>query len=172
LDGNYEYIEIDIREATLMIYLADSPETYISQLPEDRKEAFEKLRKTIKENLPEGFQETMSYGMIGFVIPHSVYPSGYHVNPKEPVPFIGLGSQKHYIALYHMGIYAHPEISAWFQSEYPKHVKTKLDMGKSCIRFKRMDSIPYDLIAELCRKITMEDYLHDYNLMVKKLEKK
>ncbi|TGE38942.1 DUF1801 domain-containing protein [Desulfosporosinus fructosivorans] len=145
-----------------MKYKANSPEEYIRQLPEDRQEAIEKLRKTIKENLPKGFEETMSYGMIGYVIPHSIYPSGYHVNPKEPLPFMSIASQKNFIGLYHMGIYSYPDILAWFQQEYPKYVKTKLDMGKGCIRFKKMGNIPYDLIAELCRKITLEDYLRKY----------
>ncbi|WP_410510899.1 DUF1801 domain-containing protein [Paenibacillus sp. BR2-3] len=115
-----------------------------------------RLRETIKENLPPGFEEKTAYGMIGYVVPHRIYPSGYHVTPGQPLPFISLASQKNYIALYHMGIYTVPDVLAWFQEEYPKHVKTKLDMGKSCIRFKKMDSIPYDLIAELCRKITVE----------------
>ena len=104
----------------------------------------------------------MSYGMLGYVIPHRLYPGGYHVNPKEPLPFISLASQKHYVALYHMGLYAFPELQAWFVAEYANRVNSKLDMGKSCIRFKKMDDIPYDLIAELCRKITVEDYIAKY----------
>jgi len=147
-----------------MKYDANSPEEYIGQLPEDRKKAIERLRTTIKANLPNGFEETMSYGMIGYVVPHSIYPSGYHVNPKEPLPFISIASQKNYIALYHMGMYSFPDILEWFQEEYPKYVKTKLDMGKGCIRFKKIEKIPYDLIAVLCRKITMEDYLMKYTL--------
>ncbi len=151
-----------------MKYEVGSPEEYISQLPEERKESVVKLRKTVKDNLPAGFQEVMSYGMIGYVIPHSIYPSGYHVDPKLPVPFISLASQKNYIALYHMGVYIFPEISTWFKDEYPKYVRTKLDMAKSCIRFKKMDEIPYELIAELCRKISIEDYLKKYEENIKK----
>lgn len=154
-----------------MKYEANSPEAYICQLPEDRKQAMDKLRITIKENLPTGFKETISYGMIGYVVPHSIYPSGYHVNPEEPLPFISIASQKNYVALYHMGIYTFPEVLAWLQQEYPKHVHTKIDMGKSCIRFKKMESIPYDLIAELCKKITLEDYLKKYEIEVKRITK-
>jgi len=147
---------------------AASPEEYISQLPEERKDSVVKLRKTVKDNLPAGFQEVLSYGMIGYVVPHSIYPSGYHVDPKMPVPFISIASQKNHIALYHMGLYIFPEFLTWFKDEYPKHIKTKLDMAKSCIRFKRMDEIPYELIAQLCRKISMEDYLKKYEENIKK----
>lgn len=145
-----------------MRYEANSVENYLSQLPDDRREAIEKLRKTIIENLPNGFEEIIAYGMIGYVVPHSIYPSGYHVNPKEPLHFISIASQKNNISLYHMGIYVFPDVLAWFQEEYPKHVKTKLDMGKSCIRFKNVNNIPYELIGELCRKISLEDYVDRY----------
>lgn len=155
-----------------MRYEAKSREEYINQLPEDRKEAVLKLIKTIHENLPKGFAETLSYGMLGYVIPHSIYPPGYHVNSAEPVPFISIASQKNYVALYHLGIYTYPDVLAWFQEEYKKQVKTNLDMGKSCIRFKNVGQIPYDLIAELCRKITLEDYLEKYIQEVEKLKKK
>ena len=154
-----------------MKHEATAPEEYIRQLPPDRKEAMERLRRTINENLPIGFQETMSYGMISYVIPHSIYPPGYHVNPAEPLPFISIASQKNYIALYHMGIYTYPHILVWFQEEYPKYVKTKLDMGKSCIRFKNMDNIPYDLIGELCRMITVEEYCMKYKTEIMGLKK-
>jgi uncharacterized protein YdhG (YjbR/CyaY superfamily) len=149
-----------------------TPEEYISNLPEDRKGSMERLRGTIKENLPEGYEEITSYEMIGYVVPHRLYPPGYHVSPSQPLPFISLASQKNYIALYHMGIYTFPEVLEWFQEEYPKHVKTKLDMGKSCIRFKKPDSIPYELIAELCRKISVEDYIRKYEHEIQRLKKR
>ncbi|MFF2908639.1 DUF1801 domain-containing protein [Paenibacillus sp. NPDC057934] len=155
-----------------MKYEASSPEDYIHQLPEERKQAMEALRKTVSDNLPEGFQETMAYDMIGYVVPHSIYPSGYHVKPEEPLPFISLASQKNFIAFYHMGIYIFPEVLTWFQEEYPKHVQTKLDMGKSCIRFKNPAVIPYNLLAELCRKITLTDYLQKYEDGLRTLKKK
>jgi uncharacterized protein YdhG (YjbR/CyaY superfamily) len=149
----------------------NNPNEYISELPEHRKEAMIKLRSIILEKLPSGFEESMSYGMIGYGIPHSIYPAGYHCKPEDPVPFLGIASQKNYIAFYHMGIYSYPEILEWFLMEYPKHTKTKLDMGKSCIRFKKPEDIPYDLISELCTKITLEDYLEKYKHQIEKSKK-
>ncbi len=147
---------------------ATTPEEYIAELPEERVQPMEKLRQTIKENLPEGFKEIMNYGMIGYVVPHSIYPDGYHCTPELPLPFINIASQKNFIALYHSGIYANEELLNWFVSEYPNHVKTKLDMGKSCIRFKKPDQIPYELIAELTRKMTAEDWIEIYEKAVKR----
>jgi hypothetical protein len=147
---------------------ATTPEQYLSELPEDRKEAMLKLRNAIKENLPQGFEEVISYGMLGYVVPHSIYPSGYHCNPKLPLPFINLASQKNFIALYHMGIYANKNLESWFVSEYPKHVKTKLDMGKSCIRFKKIDDIPFDFIGELAAKVSVEDWISNYEKAFRK----
>jgi uncharacterized protein YdhG (YjbR/CyaY superfamily) len=147
---------------------ATTPEQYLSELPEDRKEAMLKLRNAIKENLPQGFEEVISYGMLGYVVPHYIYPSGYHCDPKLPLPFINLASQKNFIALYHMGIYADKNLESWFVSEYPKHVKSKLDMGKSCIRFKKMDDIPFDFIGELAAKVSVEDWILNYEKAFKK----
>lgn len=150
-----------------MQYKAVDVEDYLRQLPEERIETIQKLRKTIKDNISSEFEETMIYGMIGYVVPHSLYPAGYHVTPELPLSFINLASQKNTISLYHFGIYMYPEVLKWFENEYPKHVKTKLDMGKSCIRFKNMDTIPYDLIGELCRKISMEDFIDMYEEAIK-----
>ena len=147
---------------------ATTVEQYLAELPEDRKAAMLKLRNAIKENLPQGFEEVISYGMLGYVVPHSIYPSGYHCNPKLPLPFINLASQKNFIALYHMGIYANKNLESWFVSEYPKHVKTKLDMGKSCIRFKKMDDIPFDFIGELAAKVSVEDWISNYEKAFRK----
>ena len=147
---------------------ATTPEQYLSELPEDRKEAMLKLRNAIKENLPQGFEEVISYGMLGYVVPHSIYPSGYHCDPKLPLPFINLASQKNFIALYHMGIYANKNLESWFVSEYPKHVKTKLDMGKSCIRLKKMDDIPFHFIGELAAKVSVEDWISNYEKAYRK----
>lgn len=147
---------------------ATTPEQYLSELPEDRKEAMLRLRNAIKENLPQGFEEVLSYGMLGYVVPHSIYPSGYHCDPKLPLPFINLASQKNFIALYHMGIYANKNLESWFVSEYPKHVKTKLDMGKSCIRFKKMEDIPFDFIGELAAKVSVEDWISNYEKAYRK----
>lgn len=147
---------------------ANSPEEYVKSIPEDRQEAFSKLRSTIQKNLPKGFQETMSYGMIGYVVPHSLYPDGYHCDPKLPLPFMNIASQKHFIAFYHSGIYADKEILDWFVSEFPKHSPYKLDMGKSCVRFKKPDHIPFELIGELVKKISVEDWIKMYEENIKK----
>jgi len=151
-----------------MQYKADSPEDYISQVPEERQSALKKLRKTINDNLPKGFQEGISYGMIGYVVPHSTYPDGYHCSPELPVPFMSFASQKNSINLYHSGIYSKPELHDWFVAEYPKHCTGKLDVGKSCIRFKKIEDIPYDLIADLCTKMTVEEYIDIYETILKK----
>jgi len=147
---------------------AQTVEEYLNELPEVRKAVMNKLRATILENIPEGFVETMSYGMIGYVVPHSKYPDGYHCDPKLPLPFINIASQKNFIALYHMGIYANPELLKWFTDEFLKHTDLKLDMGKSCIRFKKPDKIPYDLIAKLVRKTSIEDWINSYETQFKK----
>ncbi len=141
---------------------AKSVKEYIEKLPEERKEAVEKLRNIANKSLPKEIKEELSYGMIGYVIPHKIYPKGYHVTPEKPLPFINIASQKNHIALYHMGIYMFPEILEWFKEEYSKRVDTKLDMGKSCIRFKNPDKIPYDLLEELFGKITVEEYIKKY----------
>lgn len=147
---------------------AKSPEEYIESLPSDRKDALAELRKVILKNLPKGFKEGMGYGMLGYSVPHSKYPKGYHCDPKQPLPFIGMASQKNFIALYHMGIYADPKLLKWFTTEYPKHSKTKLDMGKSCIRFKKPDQIPFKLIGELASKMTPDDWINMYEKAFKK----
>lgn len=145
-----------------MQYKVDSPEEYLDSIPEDRKEGFSKLRNTILRNLPQGFRESIGYGMIGYGVPHSIYPKGYHCDPKQPLPFIGIASQKNFVALYHMGIYASPELLKWFTEEYAKVSKTKLDMGKSCIRFKKVDQIPFELIGELATKMTVGEWIDTY----------
>ena len=150
-----------------MKYSADSPKDYIDQLPEERKKAFNKLRKTVLDNIPKGFEECMNYGMLGYVVPKSIYPAGYHCDTKLTLPFANIASQKNFIALYHMGIYADQELLQWFQAEYAQQCKYKLDMGKSCIRFKRMDDIPYDLIGKLMQKMTPNDWITIYESAIK-----
>ena len=147
---------------------ATSVKEYLDTVPVDRKEFFNKLRETILENLPGDFHEEMSYGMIGYVVPHSIYPDGYHCSPNLPLPFVNIASQKNYIALYHLGLYANPEILDWFEKEYPNHSKLKLDMGKSCIRFKKPDQIPFGLIGQLMRKISVKDWVRVYEENIKK----
>ncbi len=151
-----------------MKYEANSPEDYIAQVPEERQAIMEKLRDTIKDNLPEGFEEGMNYNMIGYYVPHSIYPDGYHCDTSLPLPFMNIASQKNSINLYHNGIYAKKELLDWFVAEYPKYSKRKLDMGKSCIRFKKIEEIPMDLIADLCKKMTVEEWIEIYETNVKK----
>nr|MBK9652355.1 DUF1801 domain-containing protein [Bacteroidota bacterium] len=141
---------------------ATTVEKYLDEIPTDRKAAFAKLRNVILKNIPKGYKEQMTYGMIGYVIPHSIYPKGYHVDPKLPLGLAAIASQKNFVAFYHMGIYAHPELLKWFVSEFPKHSKWKLDMGKSCVRFKKPDDIPFDLIGELMTKLTTKMYIELY----------
>lgn len=141
---------------------AQSPEDYMKELPEDRVTAMQQLRSTIKDNLPKGFKEGMSYGMLTYVVPFELYPSGYHCAKDQELPFISIASQKNSINIYHMGIYADENLLNWFVSEFPNHSKTKLDMGKSCIRFKKPESIPFALIADLCKKMTPEQWIALY----------
>jgi len=146
---------------------SETVEQYLNELPEDRKLPMSNLRNIIKNNIPKGFEEVMSYGMIGYVVPHSIYPSGYHCNPKLPLPYINIGSQKNFIVLHHLGIYGSTEILDWFVSEYPKHAKHKFDMGKGCVRFKKVNEIPYLLIEELINKISLEKYIAQYEENIK-----
>lgn len=147
---------------------AKTVKEYIDTLPEDRKQYVQKLRDIIIKNLPKGFQEGMGYGMMGYSVPHSIYPKGYHCKPTDPLPFMGLASQKNSINFYHMGIYANKELHDWFVSEYPKHSSRKLDMGKSCIRFKKFEEIPFDLIGELITKVSVEEWIETYELAFNK----
>ena len=147
---------------------AKTPKEYVDSLPEDRKPVIAELRKVILKNLPKGFEEVMSYGMIGYVVPHSIYPPGYHCTPKLPLPFLNIASQKNFIAVYAMGVYCDKKILDWFVAEFPKHSKLKLDMGKSCIRFKKPDQIPFKLIGELATKMTVKEWIALYEKNFKK----
>jgi len=151
---------------------ATKVEDYIAELPEDKALAFRKLRATVKKNIPKGFEEKMIYGMIGYVVPHKTFPAGYHCDPTLPLGFASIAAQKNFIALYHMGVYADPKLLKWFVCEYPKHCKTKLDMGKSCIRFKKPEDIPFDLIAELMQKMTVKDWVDLYTKSLETHKKK
>jgi uncharacterized protein YdhG (YjbR/CyaY superfamily) len=138
---------------------AKTPQEYIDSLPPDRKEAISKIREVILQNLPDGFEECLGYGMLGYVVPHSVYPQGYCCNPKVPLPYMNLGSQKNFIVLHAMCVYGSNVLLDWFVEEYPKHCRTKLDMGKGCIRFKKLDDIPYELIGQLASKLTVQQWI-------------
>jgi hypothetical protein len=147
---------------------AETVDQYLESLPEDRKSAMNELRRVISANIPDGFHQQMIYGSLGWVVPHSTYPNGYHCSPELPLPFVNIASQKNFIALYHMGIYTNEKLLDWFVGEFPKHCKSKLDMGKSCVRFKKIDQIPFDLIGELMRKITVEDWIKCYESAFRK----
>jgi uncharacterized protein YdhG (YjbR/CyaY superfamily) len=151
-----------------MALKSETVDSYLENVEASKKEAFTKLRELVKKNMPKGFEECMSYGMIGYVVPHKLYPDGYHCDPKLPLPFVSIAAQKNFIALYHMGIYADPVLLKWFVGEYPKHCKTKLDMGKSCIRFKKADDIPFDLIKALVKKMTVKDWVVLYEKGLKR----
>jgi hypothetical protein len=151
-----------------MISKAKSPAEYLNEVPSDRLVAVEKLRNTILENLPQGFEEGMSYGMIGYYVPHSIYPKGYHCDTKLPLPFMSFASQKNSINFYHMGIYANKDLYEWFVSEYSIFSKKKLDIGKSCMRFKREEDIPYQLISQLVQKVSVQNWIETYESAFKK----
>ncbi|MDV2448720.1 hypothetical protein CMU93_14550 [Elizabethkingia anophelis] len=143
-------------------------QTYLEKVPDERKMTFEKLFNAIHDNLPTGFELTEAYGMLTWVVPLSSYPAGYHCAPGTPLPFLSLASQKNFLAFYHMGIYADKDLLEWFQESYTQHAKYKLDMGKSCVRFKKMDDIPYGIIAELSTKISPEMWIEKYETVFKK----
>lgn len=155
-----------------MISKAATPDQYIKELPADRKEPVSQLRAVILKNLPKGFKEVMGYGMIGYVVPHELYSEGYHCDPSLPLPFMNIASQKNFIAVYHMGIYGSPELLKWFTTEYAKHSPVKLDMGKGCMRFKKPEHIPYKLIGELARKISVKDWINIYDKKIKNSRRK
>ena len=150
-----------------MTSTATTPEQYLTELPDDRREAVTQLHATILKHLPKGFETIMNYGMIGYVVPHSIYPDGYHCDKKLPLPFAGLASQKNSINFYHMGIYGSQDLLKWFTDEYPKHAKGKLDMGKSCIRFKKEENIPFELIGKLVKKMSAKDWIGQYESLYK-----
>ncbi len=147
---------------------ASNAEDYINGLPAERKQIINALRNVIKENLPPGFSEEMSSGMIGYVVPHAIYPAGYHVNARQPLPFMYIASQKNFVAVYHLGLYADPELLAWFKTTYHQESSVKLDMGKSCIRFKKPEQIPLKLIGELAARLSPAAWISLYESGVKK----
>lgn len=147
---------------------AVTPEAYIASLPADRQPAIIALRNIILQHLADGFTERMMYGMLGYVVPHSLYPAGYHVTPTDPLPFMALASQKNFVAVYHMGLYSDTQLVKWFADEYAKVCKRKLDMGKGCIRLKKMDEIPVELVGELAGKITPQEWIAVYEKSLRK----
>mgnify|MGYP006173862681 FL=1 len=151
-----------------MLSKATTVDAYVSELPADRQKAITKLRSVIKKNIPKGFKEEMGYGMMGWSVPLSIYPAGYHCNPKDPLPFMGIASQKNFIAVYHMGIYSSPELLKWFTAAHAKASPKKLDMGKSCIRYKKPEDIPFELIGELAAKMSADEWISLYEQKLKR----
>lgn len=147
---------------------AKTPQEYMDRLPDDRKDIMERLRAAVLEHLPEGLEEIMLYGMVCYVIPHSIYPKGYHVDPKLPLTMLGIASQKNHIALYHMALYAFPPVYEWFTAAYTQAAGKKPDIGKGCIRFRPTANIPYDLLGELCAKISVCEYIRTYEQTMEK----
>lgn len=146
---------------------AKTVDEYINSLPEDRKKAITAIRKVILKNLPKGFEEVMSYGMIGYVVPHKLYPNGYHCTPDLPLPFISLASQRNYISLYHMALYE-GSLLDWFTDAWNEESKKKLDMGKCCVRFKKPEEVPLNLIGELVSKLTPGQWIEKYEKNIKR----
>ena len=147
---------------------ANNLDDYITKCPEDRQEPLKKICAAISANIDSGFSQGMSYGMPGWVVSHDNYTAGYHCKPSEPLPFLSIASQKNFIAVYHMGVYANEELMKWFLAEYPKHSSRKLDMGKSCIIFKKMDDIPFDLIGQLVSKMSATEWIELYEKNIKR----
>jgi uncharacterized protein YdhG (YjbR/CyaY superfamily) len=156
------YFYAPIKSFETMASAATSIQAYLETIPDDKRNAVEKLCSIFRKNLPKGFEEAMCYGMIGYVVPHSIYPKGYHCKPNQALPFINIAAQKNFIAVYHMGIYANPDLLQWFVDEFPKHTSAKLDMGKSCIRFKKPETIPYELFKQLAEKMSVVDWVTCY----------
>ncbi|MBM3452765.1 MAG: DUF1801 domain-containing protein [Bacteroidetes bacterium] len=141
---------------------------YIDNVSEDRRGVFLQVLEAIRKGIPADFEECISYGMIGFVVPHSIYPKGYHCDPKLPLPFVSVSNQKNSINIYHMGIYADAKLLEWFVESYKHSTNSKLDMGKSCIRFNPKKDIPYSLIKKLCGKINAHEWIELYESAFKK----
>jgi hypothetical protein len=137
---------------------AKTVKDYLKELPADRREAINAVRGVILANLPKGYEECMSYGMIGYVVPHSIYPKGYQCNPKVPLPFVNLASQKNHMAFYLMCCYGDAKLKAWFEKAW-KATGKKFDMGGGCVRFKTLEDVPLEVIGELVAKLPVDVYI-------------
>ncbi len=148
-----------------------SIDAYLATLPDDRRAALSKLREVINAKLPAGYEEGLQYGMIGWYVPHSRYPDGYHCDPKQPVPFLHIASQKSHLAAYLFCVYCDPAMTAWFQEEWAKTGK-KLDMGKSCVRFKKLEDVPVELFGEVVARMPVDAFLATYTSQIPPSAKK
>lgn len=145
-----------------------TPDAYFAALPAEWRPVMLALRAAIAKALPKGFEEIVSYGMPGWVVPLTIYPAGYHCTPGAPLPFLGLASQKSHISFYHMGLYADPALLAWLKAECAKRLTKKLDMGKSCVRFRKPEDVPVELLADLCRRMTTKQWIALYESKLKR----
>lgn len=143
---------------------------YLNELPADRRAAIEAVRNVILANLDKDYEEGMQYGMIGYYVPHRVYPAGYHCDPKQPLPFANLASQKNYMSIYLMGVYGSSGLAQWFNQAWAASGK-KLDMGKCCVRFKKIEDVALDVIAEAIRRQTTAKYVEQYESALKTMGK-
>ena len=150
---------------------ATTVEQYLASLPEDRRAAISAMRNAILKNLDKDYEEGMQYGMIGYYVPHKVFPAGYHCDPKQPLPFASLASQKNHMAIYLMGIYGQPREEKWFRDAWAKTGK-KLDMGKSCVRFKKLEDVALDVIGEAIRRAPAKAYIQHYESVIRPPDKK
>lgn len=141
-----------------MTSAAKTVDEYLAALPPDRRTALSAVRDVILTNLPAGYEEVMQYGMVGYVVPHSIYPAGYHCDPTKPLTYAMLGSQKNHMAIYLMSVYGHKETEAWFRKAYQTKGK-KLDMGKSCVRFKKLEQLPLEAIGQVIARTPVDKYI-------------
>jgi hypothetical protein len=154
-----------------MISKAKTVDKYLAELPEDRRAAIQAVRLVILKNLDKGYEEGMQYGMIGYYVPYKLYPAGYHCDPKQPLPFASLASQKNHMAVYLMCIYGSPKDEEWFRKEWAKTGK-KLDMGKSCVRFRKLEDLPLDVIGKAVARVPVKEYIGYYESNIKTMSKK
>lgn len=150
---------------------AKTVKQYLAELPADRREAIQAVRAVILKNLPKGYKEGMMYGAIGYYVPHSIYPPGYHCDPKIPLPFAGMASQKNYMTLLLMCVYSEPAYEAWFRKAWAQAGK-KLDMGKSCVRFKKADDVPLKVIGEAVKRVPVKKFIEHYESVIKSVGKR
>ncbi len=150
---------------------ATTVKEYLDALPEDRRKALQAVRKVIKANLDKGYKEGMQYGMIGYFVPHSIYPDGYHCDPKQPLPFASIASQKNHMAIYMMCVYSDPKLQEWFQKAWAKTGK-KLDMGKSCVRFKKIEDVALEVVGEAIKRVPVKKFVDHYESVLKSSSKK
>lgn len=145
---------------------AASPEAYLAALPDDRRAVVTAVCEAIRPHLPEGIEEGMQYGMIGWYVPHSIHPDGYHCNPEEPVPYASVANQKAKVSVYLFCMYTDPDLAAWFADAYRAWLGRKPDMGKSCVRFKRVEDVPVELLAEVVRRMPLDTFLDRYTARI------